>query len=97
MKKINNIFDCLENAEGSEMERITNKTPQLDDKQLERKKEQEEELKRLREELEQRRKERVTRRIPLLQRPSSQNPKEKKDDAGKAGNDGSANQGKTGK
>ena len=36
MKKINNIFDCLENAEGSEMERITNKTPQLDDKQLER-------------------------------------------------------------
>ena len=36
MKKINNIFDCLENAEGSEMERITNKTPKLDDKQLER-------------------------------------------------------------
>ncbi len=69
----------------------------LDDKQLELKKEQEEELKRLREELEKRRKERMTRRIPLLQRPSSQNPKEKKDDAGKAGNDGSANQGKIGK
>ena len=68
----------------------------LDDKQLERKKEQEEELKRLKEEMEKRRKERMTRR-PLLQRPSSQNPKEKKDDAGKAGNDGSANQGKTGK
>ena len=68
----------------------------LDDKQLELKKEQEEELKRLREELEKRRKERMTRR-PSLLRPSSQNPKEKKDDAGKARNDGSANQGKIGK
>lgn len=68
----------------------------LDDKQLERKKEQEEELKRLREELEQRRKERMTRRLPLL-RSSSQAPQNKKDDAGKAGNDGSAKQGKTGK
>ena len=68
----------------------------LDDKQLERKKEQEEELKRLKEELEKRRKERMTRR-PSLQRPSSQNPQGKKDDAGKAGNDGSANQGKIGK
>lgn len=68
----------------------------LDDKQLERKKEQEEELKRLREELEKRRKERMTRRLSL-QRPSSQAPQNKKDDAGKARNDGSANQGKTGK
>lgn len=68
----------------------------LDDKQLELKKEQEEELKRLREELEKRRKERVTRRLPLL-RSSSQAPQNKKDDAGKAGNDGSANQGKNGK
>ena len=68
----------------------------LDDKQLELKKEQEEELKRLREELEQRRKERMTRRLPLL-RSSSQAPQNKKDDAGKAGNDGSAKQGKTGK
>lgn len=68
----------------------------LDDKQLELKKEQEEELKRLREELEQRRKERMTRRLPLL-RSSSQTPQNKKDDAGKAGNDGSAKQGKTGK
>ncbi len=68
----------------------------LDDEQLERKKVREEEMKRLKEEQEKRR-ERMTRRIPLLQRPSSQNPKEKKDDAGKAGNDGSANQGKNGK
>lgn len=68
----------------------------LDDKQLELKKEQEEELKRLREELEKRRKERMTRRLPLL-RSSSQAPQNKKDDAGKAGNDGSAKQGKTGK
>lgn len=36
MKKINNIFDCLENAEGRDMERITNKTPQLDSKQIDR-------------------------------------------------------------
>ena len=36
MKKTNNIFDCLENAEGNDMERITKNTPQLDDKQLER-------------------------------------------------------------
>ena len=36
MKKINNIFDCLENAEGRDMERITRNTPQLDEKQLER-------------------------------------------------------------
>ena len=68
----------------------------LDDKQLELKKEQEEELKRLREELEKRRKERMTRRLSL-QRPSSQAPQNKKDDAGKARNDGSANQGKIGK
>ena len=34
--KYNNLFDCLENAEGSDMEKITRNTPQLDDKQLER-------------------------------------------------------------
>ena len=60
----------------------------LDDEQLERKK--------VREEEEKLRKERMTRRLSL-QRPSSQAPQDKKDDAGKAGNDGSANQGKTGK
>ena len=60
----------------------------LDDKQLERKKEHEE--------LEKMRKEHMTRRLSL-QRPSSQATQDKKDDAGKAGNDGSANQGKTGK
>lgn len=34
--KYKNLFDCLENAEGSDMEKITRNTPQLDDKQLER-------------------------------------------------------------
>ncbi len=34
--KYRNLFDCLENAEGSDMEKITRNTPQLDDKQLER-------------------------------------------------------------
>ena len=67
----------------------------LDDEQLERKKVREEEMKRLKEEQEKRR-ERMTRRLSL-QRPSSQAPQNKKDDAGKARNDGSANQGKTGK
>ena len=67
----------------------------LDDEQLERKKVREEEMKRLKEEQEKRR-ERMTRRLSL-QRPSSQATQDKKDDAGKAGNDGSANQGKTGK
>ncbi len=67
----------------------------LDDEQLERKKVREEEMKRLKEEQEKRR-ERMTRRLSL-QRPSSQAPQNKKDDAGKAGNDGSANQGKNGK
>ena len=65
------------------------------EEQLERKKVREEEMKRLKEEQEKRR-ERMTRRLSL-QRPSSQAPQNKKDDAGKAGNDGSANQGKTGK
>ena len=36
MKKTYNIFDCLENADGRDMERITNKAPELDDKMLER-------------------------------------------------------------
>ena len=36
MKKRDNIFDCLENAEGSEMEMIAEKTPELNDEQTER-------------------------------------------------------------
>ena len=34
--KYKNLFDCLENTEGSDMEKITRNTPQLDDKQLEK-------------------------------------------------------------